>query len=308
MRIMSQIPELNRKVVLTTGNFDGLHIGHMGLVQQLVSLARKEHLPSVMVTFDPHPLELLHPGRKIPRINGLSEMAQFLEPEGLDFLIQLPFTHELADMSPELFFRRVLVDTFHPQTIIVGQDHHFGKNREGTPDLLQQLGAESGMEVTVFPQVIRGGAPVSSTRIRKLIARGDVQKSRELLGHPLLYTGTVQKGAGRGAQLGFPTANLSFDDRILPDSGVYLSQTQLKDKWIPSITYVGKSPTFSGDRELMETYLLSKSLNMYDEQITVDIQMRIRGDKQFASREELVHQIKCDLEEAKKRRSSLSES
>lgn len=294
MKITSKIPELSSRSALTIGNFDGLHMGHIGLVKKLVSYASAHNLVSVMMTFDPHPIELLNPGQKIPRITGLQEMYRILEPQGMEYLVQLPFTSYIAELNPEEFFNKIVVQGFAPDMIIVGQDHHFGKNREGTPEKLKELGKTHGISVVVFPQVIKAGKPVSSTRIRREIDAGRVVQARKLLGHALIYTGQVIRGATRGTHLGFPTANLELPGRCLPPSGVYASRTLARNQWWDSMSYIGKSPTFDGDVLRLETNLFADPGEMYDETIVVDIIDKIRDEIRFSSQAALINQMQID--------------
>ncbi|MCD4653171.1 bifunctional riboflavin kinase/FAD synthetase, partial [bacterium] len=299
-RITSKIPSFKNKSALTLGNFDGLHVGHMGIMNNLVEFASRHQCISVMITFEPHPLEFLNPGLIIPRICGLKETKRLLEPVGLDFLVQLPFTQQLASMSPEKFFTDIILSGFQPEYIIVGQDHQFGRNREGTAEFLQRICLEYGVKLVVFKQIIVDNEPVSSSRIRKVIEEGTIEECRTLLGHGLLYSGVVQRGAGRGAGLGFPTANLDLSGRIQIPTGVYVTATEHDRIWYPSVSYMGKSPTFTGDRLWLETHILADVGDIYGQEITVDILHKLRKEVRFLSREDLVKQMKKDIVIARK--------
>ncbi|MBN1295903.1 riboflavin biosynthesis protein RibF [bacterium] len=299
MLIVSAVHDIQKPTALTLGNFDGLHRGHMSLVDHLIHHACESGLRSVMLTFDPHPVEQLIPGTVMRRICGLPEMQRVLEPAGLDYLVQLAFTPEIAAMDALTFWNRIIMEQIHPRFVIVGEDHTFGRNRQGTPSMLQHLGTADGVNVVVSPKLCIDGSAVSSTRIRELISRAAVAEARYLLGHGLFYTGTVEHGAGRGTGMGFPTANLRLTGRMLPPPGVYLSRTELPDGWHASISYLGRAPTFRGDTTWLETHILNGVYALYDTEITVDIGDRIREDRVFDSKEALIAQIRDDLAQAR---------
>jgi riboflavin kinase / FMN adenylyltransferase len=307
MLVTSRIPTFSKKTALTIGNFDGLHLGHVKLVHKLVKNAKTSGLSSVVVTFKPHPEEFLNPQKSLPRITSKPEMTVLLEEHGIDYLVQLKFDEVLAGLSAETFWKKILLGCFNPAYIIVGKDHSFGKNRTGTPEKLRKMAADEDVQVDIETQLVVDGERVSSTRIRKLIFNGDITAARKLLGHGLIYTGVVQRGTGRGKTLGFPTANLYLPDRVLPPPGVYFSETEMDGKRYMSVSYIGKSPTFDGDKLWLETHLKGVNGNLYGKRITVDIQKWIRKEMQFASKEDLILQMERDLISAKTMLSSDSE-
>ncbi|HPQ40118.1 MAG TPA: riboflavin biosynthesis protein RibF [bacterium] len=292
---MSHIPEFTRNTALTIGNFDGLHRGHMSLIRRLIEEASARSLHSVMITFEPHPMELLSPEHRIRRICDLPEIRRILSNNGPDTLVRLPFTAAMASMDPETFWTHVIRDRFAPRYIVVGQDHTFGKNRQGTPEFLQAVGRRDHIDVDVFPQVYDGDEPVSSTRIRALISDGHIDRVRQLLGHGLYYTGTVVHGDGIGATLGFPTANIRLPGRMLPPSGVFVSRTEVNDTWLPSISYLGRAPTFNGRDLTLETHIFHLDRMLYTCEITVDLLAMLRGDMTFESPDALIRQIRTDI-------------
>mgnify|MGYP001548668936 CR=1 FL=1 len=300
MQIVSQTQYFEQKTALTIGNFDGFHKGHVELVIRLVEYARKHSVKSIVLTFDPHPLEFFSPETRIPRINGLAETERILEPMGVDLLVQMPFTKALAGMSPQTFFQEVIQRTFNPEFIVVGEDHHFGKNREGTPAVLNQLCDENCITVDILPQVVLEGKVISSTVIRRFLEMGDIQSARRFLGHGLFYSGVVEAGAGRGKGLGFPTINLHLPGRALPPPGVYASMTNHRDKWIPSVSYFGNAPTFNGTKLILETHLLEQTPSLYGDMVTVDILDFIREDQRFSTPDMLKEQITRDIDVAHK--------
>ncbi|MGB3974930.1 MAG: bifunctional riboflavin kinase/FAD synthetase [bacterium] len=299
MRVLSEIPLFHTKTAITVGNFDGVHLGHQKLIEHLVSRAKEKKLTSVMITFEPHPMEYFFQEKKFLRITCLAEMEQLLKCRGVDFLVQLKFTDEMSTLSPELFFESILVNQFNAAYIIVGEDHLFGKGRKGTPHTLKKLAARKGIDVDIEKQYEIDGTPVSSTRIRQMILNGDLDQARKLLGHGLLFTGPVVRGSGRGSSLGMATANLQLPNRVLPPSGVYASKTNLLDKWFPSLSYFGKAPTFKGETYFLETHIMEPMGPLYGQVITVDIVKWLRNEIVFDSKEDLIEQMKQDLIHAK---------
>ncbi len=299
MRVTSSIPSFQTGTAITCGNFDGLHLGHMKLIRKLVETARHRRIASVMVTFNPHPLEYFNPDRKILRICDLPEMEKLLTHVGVDYLVRLPFDAEVSSQTPEQFWNKIILEKFKASYMIVGEDHQFGKARAGDPETLIKLGRESKVDVEVESHLFIGGEPVSSTRIRNLIERGDLTDARRLLGHGLIFIGPVLHGAGRGMKLGFPTANMSFPGRVLPPAGVFASRALIDDAWEASVSYVGKSPTFNGTRQWLETHIINRTGTLYNKTITVDLIKNLRPEIRFDSRDSLIVQMQKDLSEAK---------
>lgn len=298
MEIVSQIPAFTKDTALTIGNFDGLHRGHMSLVKRLVNVAAERQLLALMVTFNPHPSELLAPEKKIRRIFDLPEIERILTSSGIDALVRLPFTPDIASMDPEIFWKEILLKRFRPKYIVIGRDHTFGRNRRGTPSLLSTLGRADNVDIEILPPVFAGDEPVSSTRIRGLIQKGRIEQVRALLGHGLFYTGTVVHGAGRGSEMGFPTANIKLCNRMIPPPGVYVSRTEIDNRWWSSISYLGRAPTFEDRELLLETYVFHLDRMLYNQQITVDVLKKLRGDMVFQSRDALIQQMGTDVAEA----------
>jgi riboflavin kinase / FMN adenylyltransferase len=298
MHITSKIPTFKTPTAITVGNFDGLHIGHMQLVNELVRTAKQQKLTSVIITFNPHPIEFFNPNIKVLRISDIPEMKQILANVNIHHLIQLPFTDEISKMSPKTFWNEVLIKNFQPHFVVVGEDHLFGKNREGTPDVLREFGKNSNVQIIVKPQKIIKGDVVSSTRIRRLIEKGHLESARTLLGHDLYYIGEVIRGEGRGRKLGFPTANLALPGRVLPPAGVYVSKTKVDSSWLPSISYIGNSPTFAGRTLWLETHILGFDESIYNRTINVNLIKRLREEIRFADAEQLIAQMNQDVKNA----------
>jgi riboflavin kinase / FMN adenylyltransferase len=299
MLVQSEVPSFTANTAITIGNFDGVHLGHQKLIEHLVEKAVDKNMASAVITLNPHPMEYFFPERKFLRITNLAEMEVLLEAMGLDYLIQLAFTEKMANLSPGDFVKSILIKRFKPGYIIVGEDHLFGKDRKGTPRILKKLAVQAGIEVDIEKQYEMDGAPVSSTRIRHLIQNGNLDQARKLLGHDLFFTGPVVRGSGRGMKMGTPTANLFLPDRVLPPPGVYASKTKLDDNWFPSISYVGKSPTFNGDMLCLETHIMMPMGTLYGRMITVTVVKWLRQEILFESRDKLICQIQKDLIHAK---------
>lgn len=307
MLVQSDVPSLTTQTAITIGNFDGVHLGHQKLIKRLVEKAAEKDLASVVITLSPHPMEYFFPERKFLRITNLAEMEILLGAMGIDYLIQLAFSENMANLSPGDFVKSILIERFKPGYVIVGEDHLFGKDRKGTPRILKKLAAQAGIEVDVEKQYEMEGAPVSSTRIRHLIQNGNLDQACKLLGHDLFFTGSVERGSGRGLKMGIPTANLFLPDRVLPPPGVYASKTTIDDNWFPSISYFGNSPTFDGDKMYLETHIMAPMGTLYGRVITVNIVKWLRQEILFESREKLVYQMQQDLIHAKHVLTSASE-
>ncbi len=287
---------------LIIGNFDGLHLGHVSLLNSAVAQAKQAHRPVSLLTFFPHPVEVLFPERRQLRITTTSEKLALLDELGLDNVLVAPFNKELAENSAEDFFENYVWKTFSPKSLHVGSDFRFGKGREGNEDWLRQKAQSRGFELCPSPLVLQDGVRISSTEIRKQIADGNVEAARRLLGRPYGVSGQVEHGDHRGRQLGFPTANVSYpDDKILPKNGVYVTEVFWQKQTFPSVTNVGVRPTVANvtPRPRIETHLFDFNQRLYDEFLTVRFLSRVRDEQRFGSLEELTSQIARDSESAR---------
>ena len=299
---------IQSKRALTIGNFDGVHRGHRALIEKVLSFKRAAqdlHLRTAVITFDPHPIEVLKPGSWVPRLCSLSERCQLLQNAGMDEVHVLPFTHELSQTSARDFFDQILIKQFAPRYIVVGHDFFFGRNKEGTPGRIVDWAQELGIPSTVVDAIEADSEAVSSSRIRKLLQEGHVIAASRLLGRDYSVTGEVCHGDKRGRLLGFPTANMKpiqgqAGAPCLPKNGVYLTATTYQSKTFASITNVGTKPTVkSGPEITVETHILDFEGDLYGNFITVEFRDRLRDEKRFSGLDELKQQIQIDTAKAK---------
>ncbi len=283
--------------VLTIGNFDGIHLGHQALVHHVLDEARDLGVRAMMMTFDPHPAQVLNPERKHQRLFPRDDVVRVLESYGLDALIVRAFSRSFSQLSPRDFVKRVLIDELNPKKIVVGYDFSFGANRSGKIEDLVELGREFGFEVVLVDAVHFQGDIVSSSRIRKAIYEGNVELAHQLLGRHFYLKGLVEKGDGRGRQIGVPTANLGLISETCPKLGVYATRLRFKNQDFDAVTNIGKVPTFKEDWQAaprVETHVLGEKLDLYGQEVEIHFVTRIRDEKKFGSVEELVAQIQKD--------------
>jgi riboflavin kinase/FMN adenylyltransferase len=283
------------ETVLTIGVFDGVHLGHKHLIAELLKQARQDGLLSGVVTFRQHPEELLSSGRTLPFLTDVTTRINLLRGEGVDIIVPLSFTRELAGLAPRQFIG-LLQKYLRMRRLVIGPDFALGKGRQGDAAALRLLGKEMNFDVTVVPPLKIKGEVVSSTAIRRALAEGDMKKYRELSGHPFSLRGRVVTGAGRGAGLGFPTANLDVSaGQALPADGVYASLAHINGQTYHSMTNIGKDPTFGENERTIESYLVDYRGDLYGTELLVDIMARLRDEKKFASAEELKKQLAEDI-------------
>lgn len=285
-----------KDMVLTIGVFDGVHVGHKYLISQLVERARQEDLSGGVITFRQHPREVLSPRTQLPFLTNLAQRTTLLKNEGVDTVIPLSFTPELAQLSARQFVG-LLKKCLRMRGMVVGPDFALGRKREGDSDTLRRLGQEMGFSVTVIPPINVNGEVVRSTAIRDALANGDMKKVFNLLGRTFSLQGKVVAGAGRGAEVvGFPTANLDVDPKqALPAEGVYATWAYVNNQAYQSMTNIGWAPTFGDNKRTVEVYLLNYHENLYERELRIDIAERLRDEKRFDSVEELKNQIEEDV-------------
>ena len=301
MRVEEELAELSPKkdMLLTIGVFDGVHLGHKYLISQLTEQARQQNLLSGVVTFRQHPQEILSPQTKLPFLTDLASRADLLKNEGVEAIITLSFTPELAPLSARQFVS-LLQKYLRMRGIVTGPDFALGRNREGGSDTLRALGQDMNFIVTVIPPIMVNGEVVSSTAIRKALTDGDMKRVVNLIGRPFSLHGRVIIGSGRGTELGFPTANLDVDsEQALPTEGVYATWTYIDDKTYQSMTNIGKRPTFSGNERTVEVYILNYRSDLYGHELKIDLIERLRGEKKFDTVDELKKQITEDVKQGR---------
>jgi riboflavin kinase/FMN adenylyltransferase len=287
---------------VTIGNFDGVHRGHHAVLGLVVDQAKAEGLRSVAVTFDPHPLAVLYPDRAPEPLSTTDHKLELLAAAGLDAVLVMPFTHELAQWSPRRFVQEVLVDALKAKQVVVGSDTRFGHGNSGDVDTLRELGAELGFDVQVVADLGRQGEGRrwSSTWVRELVADGDVAAAAEVLGRPHRVTGRVVHGDHRGREMGYPTANLEPDSvGAIPADGVYAGWLVriATGECLPAAISIGTNPTFEGRRDRrVEAYVLDRvDLDLYDETIAVEFVERLRPTLRFDGMDALIVQMADDV-------------
>ncbi len=301
MQLEAELAKLSPKkdMLLTIGVFDGVHLGHKYLLSQLREYAKQQNLLSGVVTFHQHPQEVLSPQTKLPFLTDLTQRTYLLKNEGIDAIITLSFTQELAQLSARQFLS-LLKKYLMLQGLVIGPDFALGRNREGDIDTVRSLGQDMHFSVTVVPPIMINDVVVSSTAIRKALTDGDMKKVNNLMGHPFSLHGRVITGVGRGIKLGFPTANLDTNpEQALPAEGVYATWTCIDDKVYQSMTNIGKRPTFGGNERTVEVYVLDYHGDLYGCELKIDIVERLRGEKKFDTEEELKKQITEDIKQGR---------
>ena len=291
-----QIGGLENGSCVTIGNFDGVHVGHQRLLGRVRDRALQLGLPSVVITFEPHPLRFFT-GRKTPPFITLPEQkTELITQLGIDHLLCLEFNAALAAMPPEEFVRRILVGGLHVRELIIGYDYAFGKGRSGNYALLGRLGQELGFEVEQLEPVLMDQTIVSSTRIRDLVEAGDVWAARPLLGRFYRVSGTVVHGQNRGGRLlGFPTANMHLNDELFPKTGVYCCWAEVDGDVHPAVANIGYNPTFGNEVLSVEVHILDLHADLYGKPMHVHFVQRLRGEKKFSGLDELKAQIAKDV-------------
>lgn len=282
--------------VVTLGNFDGVHAGHRELLRIAAGRAKAAGLRAAVVTFDPHPTVVVAPQRKPKLLMTLEQRLAAFEAEGMDLAWVIPFSRAFSELSPLAFLDR-LRQALSPVELHVGRAFTFGHDRSGTVETLETWGAAHGCEVRTLALLAPDGGRLSSTRIREALDRGEVDAAADLLGHPYALTGVVVEGDRRGRHLGFPTANLAWEQEQLPASGVYVTEALLPHHGGPylGLTNVGEKPTFEGQRLTVETHLPGFEGDLYGARLDLRFLHRIRGEVRFASVDELRDQIAQDV-------------
>ncbi|WP_454064615.1 bifunctional riboflavin kinase/FAD synthetase [Candidatus Nitrospira salsa] len=281
--------------VLTIGNFDGQHVGHQALISEVVEIARRHNGSPMVLTFDPHPAKVLSPGITLQYLTSQDEKFDFFEKLGITELVILEFTQQLASLTPQAFTCNVLRDGLGVREVLVGENFVFGAGRSGNVQDLSNLGSDSGFHVHPVPPVMVKGEIVSSTRTRKLLQAGKVMEAAACLGRPYCLSEQVIHGEHRGEQLGWPTGNLRIpSDRVVPADGIYATMSYVQGEWMPSISYIGRRPTFTEGERLLEVHLFDQRRSLYGQRIHVSFIDYIRGDQEFLNSDELVRQMERD--------------
>lgn len=305
MKVYNGIEEFkkNGNAIVTSGTFDGVHIGHQKILRTLQEIARETGGETVLITFWPHPRLVLDPvDDKIKLLTLMEEKERVLERYGLDHLVKIPFTKEFSELTSAQFIKKILVDGLGTKTLVIGYDHKFGKNREGSFESLKANSAEWGFEIREIPRQDIENVGVSSSRIRGTLAVGDIHVSNKYLGWEYCLNGTVVPGDQLGRKLGFPTANIKIDSelKLIPAGGTYAVRVIHDEKTYQGMLNIGIRPTVDGSTQRIEVHILDFNKTIYGDAIRIQLVKRIRFEKKFASLDLLKNQLANDREMARK--------
>ena len=299
----SGLPPSVAGTVVTVGTFDGVHLGHRDVLARLTMRAREVGLHSLLVTFDPHPLEVVNPAGAPRLLTEREEKSEVLAESGIDYVALIPFTPRLQAYEPEQFVDLLLRGRYRMRELLIGYDHGFGRGREGDVEMLQTLGDRRGFRVEVVAPVSLGNdRPISSTAIRRAVSEGDLLRAAEALGRPYSVNGTVQPGEGRGRRIGFPTLNLGVPSprKLLPPEGVYAVRAQTPAGSFGGMMNLGPRPTFGDARTTLEIHLFDGDTDWYGAHVRVEFVERLRDTMRFAGPEALREQLRRDEESARR--------
>jgi riboflavin kinase/FMN adenylyltransferase len=298
MQVHRSIDELSpfKNAVITIGTFDGVHQGHRKIIEALKNEARKAKGESVIITFNPHPRKILNRNENLHLINTLDEKIMLLAETDIDHLVIVPFTREFADQPADDYMKNFLISKFHPHTIIIGYDHHFGKDRQGNFRLLEKEASIYGYHLKEIPKYILDEVAVSSTKIRKALKDSDVDTANKLLGYEFFFEGSVIKGDQLGRQLGYPTANLLYNDadKIHLGHGVYAVRVLIKNQWLKGMLSIGNRPTLDQSDEKIEVNIFDWNDEIYGETIRIVVSKYLRPQEKYPTLEMLVQQLEKD--------------
>jgi riboflavin kinase/FMN adenylyltransferase len=305
MEIIKGIENLKRLLsnpVVTLGNFDGVHLGHQKIFQRVKEEASKSHGEGVVITFEPHPLKVLAPEKFLPLLTPYRKKMMLIEKSGMDTVLCIEFSLVFSEMTPLEFIKNILVEKIKVKKVIIGYNYHFGKGQKGDAHTLWEAGKGFNFEVEVVEPLKIGPTIVSSSKIRNLIQKGEIEEASALLGRDYPIIGKVIEGAKRGQTLGFPTANLEISDELYPKAGVYAVEVEWHQQRFNGLANVGWNPTFhfekmgEGKPISFEVYMLDFNQDVYGEEIQVGFRRRIRDEIRFDSPAQLIQQIQKDIQ------------
>ena len=296
----ADIPISCRGGVVSIGNFDGVHRGHAVLVESMRSIARQHGGPAVAFTFDPHPASLLRPDQSPAPLTWTERKAELLEACGADAVVVIHTNMELLRLTADEFFEQVVRESLEARALVEGPNFGFGRNRSGTITTLNRLCAAAKMQLEVIDPLEIDGQVISSSRVRQCLAGGQVDVAARLLGRPHRVRGQVTTGAGRGASLGFPTANLRGTDTVVPGDGVYAARTEMDGQSWPVAAHIGPNATFGEVDRSIEAHLIGFNGNLVGRSLELEFLARIRGTQKFGGPAELVEQMRRDVEQSRR--------
>jgi len=295
------LPLDGRPAVVTVGTFDGVHVGHWAVLQEIGARARARNGRSILVTFEPHPLRVVRPDEAPPLLTTREEKCEILAESGLEYVVFLSFTQALREMSPQRFVREVLLDKLGMDELVIGYDHGFGRGRSGDVDTLRQIASEEGFRLDVVDQVeVEGGLP-SSSAVRRALQSGEIEAANLLLGRPYGLRGLVVQGEARGRTLGFPTANLDLggEDKLIPAPGIYAVRVHHASGHSMGALHLGPRPTFPGSPPTVEVFLLDFEGDLYGQVLRLDFLHHLRSVQPFTTVAALIAQMDRDVARAR---------
>lgn len=285
-----------KPTIVTIGTFDGVHLGHKKIIEQITAKAKELHCESLVLTFFPHPRAVLQEGTEMKQLSTLDEKITLLKQSGIDHLVIHPFDKEFSRLTAEAFVKEVLVDTFNLKKIIIGYDHRFGRNRTANIDDLIAFGLAYDFEVAQISAEEINAVAISSTKIRTALEGGNVGLANEYLGYEYSLTGTVARGQQLGRTLGYPTANIVVkeDYKLIPQNGVYVAKSEIAGKTVYGMMNIGTRPTVDGTSQTIEIYFFDLNQDLYDQTLTVSFLHRMRAEQKFESLDALKNQLALD--------------
>lgn len=299
IRGLHNITARHQGCVVTIGNFDGVHKGHQALLSQVKERANALGVPSLVITFEPQPLEFFAKERSVPRLTRWREKFLLLSEFGIDKVLVIRFNAEFAALNAEAFVKTLLGSRLAVREVIVGDDFHFGSGRQGDVPLLQQMGAQMGFTVATMPSYLLDAERISSTRIRQALQKADLGLAQQLLGHPYTMKGRVVYGDQRGRVLGFPTANIDLHRHVTPLMGIYVVRLHgIGKKSLPGVANIGIRPTIGDSRALLEVHIFNFNQNIYGQAVCVEFCRKLRDEERFANLDLLKEQMEKDAEVA----------
>lgn len=297
---LDEVPDGFSAGALAIGNFDGVHRGHAILIERLTERAAEFGGPSVVFTFEPHPVRLLRPEMAPAPLTWVARKAELLARLSVDVVIAYPTSREFLSLTPEEYFHSLICDKLQAKAIVEGPNFFFGKNRAGNVEVLGQLCEKNSISLDIVEPVRDGAEFVSSSRVREALSGGDVDSANAMLTQPYRIRGMVTHGAGRGATIGFPTANISAIDTLLPGPGVYAGLAHVGEATWKAAINIGPNPTFGDDQLKVEAHLIDFNGSIYGEPLEVDFVRRLRDIHRFSDKDALISQLKQDVEDARR--------
>jgi riboflavin kinase/FMN adenylyltransferase len=298
MRIYHNLDDFTpiRGAVVTSGTFDGVHVGHQKILSRLHEIADRNKGETVVITFWPHPRLVLYPDADLKLLNTFEEKAELIKEQGVHHLLRIPFTKEFSQLTSEEFITKILVEKIGTKKLVIGYDHHFGKNREGSFEQLKLNGPKYGFDVEEISRQDVDHVAVSSTKIRKAIETADLETASHLLGRPYSISGRVIKGDKLGRLIGYPTANIEIDSthKLVPADGIYAVSVNHEHSSYKGMLYIGFRPTIEGTKRNIEVNIFNFAKEIYGESLSIKFHQLIRGDIKFNDLEELKAQMKKD--------------